>query len=126
MKRIISALLMLCLLCAMLSACADTSEPVTEVKHSIYQKNGRDYISFYLTAPEAAGVWTNSLGESGLLGMIESREVVQEKARYTTLILESRSEGEETFVFTLASGKSFEYLLKIQKDEDGILRITVK
>lgn len=127
MKRYIALLLALCFSLLCLSACGEDEKEIrAEVKYSVYEKEKTDFISFYLTAdPDRHGEWSCSFGEKNTLLLLEQLESTGNGAKYTTLILKAVAEGEDIFGFTLEDGRAFEYLVKVKKDDSGILRIAV-
>ncbi|MBQ8895920.1 MAG: hypothetical protein IJY88_03915 [Clostridia bacterium] len=127
MKKYIALLLALCLSLLCLSACGGDEEEVKpEVKYSVYEKEQTDYISLYLTARESDGEFSITPESPSTLTLLERLESSGNGAEYTTLIYKATAEGEDAFAFSLESGKIFEYSIKVKKDEQGILRITVK
>ncbi len=140
MKRYVALCLVLCLSLLCFYACSgDESDIEAEVKYSVYENEGVDHVSFYLTADtDTDGEWSCSFGEMNTLSILEKNEVERKSAKilglfelggngvkYTTIICKAKAEGEDICTFTLNDGRVCEYLVKVKKDDSGILRITV-
>lgn len=126
MKKFIYILAAL-LLIVSLAGCGNDLEVEAEIKYSVYENDGADKVSFYLTSDiEKDGKWQYTLDGLTNLAVFETNtQTAEDIAEYTTIILKPVGEGEETLSFTLNDGRICEYLVKVKKDNAGILRITV-
>lgn len=134
MKRFFCLLLVFILTVPMFCSCGkDDLDVVTGVTYTVYELDGSDMISFYMTSDQKVyGDWSYSIDESGIFEVfLENRETkeygkMKNKgvAVYSTLILKPMSEGEGNISFTLSAGDmKYEYKLSTSKDENGIMRI---
>lgn len=128
MKKLISLTLAV-LFCICLTSCGEdeaTTNVDAEIKYSVYENEGSDMASFYLTSDiEKDGQWEFSHQELKTLSLAHDLDELQNDAYYRTLIFKPNSEGEDVLTFTLANGTSREYLIKVSKDDAGIFRIKV-
>lgn len=127
MKRKFICILAALLLVVSLAGCGSDLEVEAEIKYSVYENDGADKVSFYLTSDiEKDGKWQYTLDGLTNLAVFETNtQTAEDIAEYTTIILKPVGEGEETLSFTLNDGRVCEYLVKIKKDSSGIFRITV-
>lgn len=126
MKRLLLVLLSITLFIPFVS-CKDEIEIETNVKYTVYENEGTDMVSFYMTSDkEADGEWRYSADGLTCLEVFYEGDQTEENASYRTLILSPSAEGEDTVTFTLDDGRKYEYLVKTAKDKTGIMRITVE
>ena len=129
MKRIISLTLAI-LLCFAFTACKkEKIDFKTEVKYSVYEQvegdKVFDMVSFYMTSDKKnEGLWEYSAEELSCLSVYHETDSTEQNVSYRTLILKAESEGTEKLSFSL-NGEALEYLIKITKDDKGVLRIKV-
>lgn len=128
MKKLISLTLAV-LFCICLTSCGEdeaTTNVDAEIKYSVYENEGSDMVSFYLTSDiEKDGQWEFSHQELKTINLAHDLDELQDDAYYRTLIFKPKAEGEDTLTFTLANGTSREYLITVSKDDAGIFRIKV-
>lgn len=126
MKRLI-CLILAVLFCICLTSCGeDEIQADAEIKYSVYENEGSDMVSFYLTSDiEKDGQWEFSHQELKTVNLAHDLDELQDNAYYRTLIFKPKAEGEDILTFTLANGTAREYLIKVSKDDAGIFRIKV-
>lgn len=132
MKKIICLLLVLIFPCIVLVSCGEDKDIVTDVKFSVYDNGDGDMISFYMTSDTSVyGSWNHTFNDDNFEVFFESEELKdygsfgnKTTASYKTLILKPLGEGEANISFSLTQGdKEYEFSLKVEKDENGSLRI---
>ena len=126
MKRLI-CLILAVLFCICLTSCGDPEiQADAEIKYSVYENEGSDMVSFYLTSDiEKDGQWEFSHQELKTVNLAHDLDELQDNAYYRTLIFKPKAKGEDILTFTLANGTAREYLIKVSKDDAGIFRIKV-
>ena len=132
MKRLIF-LFIAVLLCFSLTACGEDKDIVTEVKFTVYENDGVDFISFYMTSDvKPLGVWEYNISDKAMFETFLETEETNDygtfglggTASYKTLVLKPVSEGNTTITFNLTEGDAKkEFSLKVAKDDSGIFRI---
>lgn len=132
MKRLIF-LFIAVLLCFSLTACGEDKDIVTEVKFTVYENDGTDFISFYMTSDvKPLGVWEYSISDGKLFETFLETEETNDygtfglggTTSYKTLVLKPVSEGNTAITFNLTEGDAKkEFSLKVAKDDSGIFRI---
>lgn len=132
MKRFIFVLIAI-LLCFSLTACGEDKEIVTEVKFTVYENDGTDFISFYMTSDvKPLGVWEYTISDSKLFETFLENEETNDygtfgwggTASYKTLVLKPVAEGNATITFNLTEGdQKQEFSVNVAKDDSGIFRI---
>lgn len=126
MKTKLIPILLAVLFCACLTSCGEDLDVTTEIKYSVYEHEGSDMVSFYLTADtDAESDWSYSLSELTALEVYHKTAESEQNAAYTTIIFKPKAEGEDILTFNLENGGECQYLVKTAKDESGIIRITV-
>lgn len=124
-------MLLVLVFCLGITSCGTDINVVTGVKNTVYENDGSDMISFYMTSDEKAyGEWEYSSEGEVFEIFAETEETKNhgsfgtKKANFKTLILKPVSEGSAKITFTLEkTGEVTEYNLTVAKDENGILRI---
>lgn len=122
-------MLLAVLFCICLTSCGDDIEVDTEVKYTVYENEGSDMISFYMSSDvNQSGEWEYSLSEIKCFDVFYESAEEKSNASYKTLILKPNAETEEAitigFTLTESDGRQ-EFKVSVKKDENGILRITV-
>ncbi len=107
-----------------LVACGEEKEVEVGVKYSVYENEGSDMISFYMTGDGSK--WQYALAEDSIFEIFYDPTEENDGVYYQTLVLKPKSEGEETLTFTLEEQGDRVYEATVKKDKDGVLRITVK
>ncbi len=133
MKKSIIFILVTILLCFSLTACGEDKDIVTEVKFTVYENDGVDFISFYMTSDvDPLGVWEYNISDNKMFETFLETEETNDygtfglggTASYKTLVLKPASEGSATISFNLTEGdQKKEFSLKVAKDDSGIIRI---
>ena len=123
------------LFCICLTSCNNDLDVVTDVKYSVYENDGSDMISFYMTSDiDPYGIWEYTIGDSDIFEVFHTSDETKEygnlfekrEASYPTLILKPKSEGKATVSFSLTSSEETrEYNIEVTKDTSGILRIKI-
>jgi hypothetical protein len=129
-KRLLLTLFAL-VICLDVTSCATEINVETGVKNSVYELDGSDMISFYMTSDaKPFGVWDYSLDGNVFETFAETEETKDygnfgsDQANYRTLILKPTEEGSAKITFILEkTGEKKEFDLTVTKDENGILRI---
>ncbi len=106
----------------------DDDEVVTSVRFSVYEKDGTDMVSFYMTSDtKPYGVWEYTI-ENELFEIFDENEETNDyglfgmggTASYRTLILTPVKEGEATISFKLTEGDmKHSFSVKVTKDGDS-------
>lgn len=114
------------LFCICLTSCSKTLEVETGIKYSVYENDGKDMVSFYLTSDvDRDDVWKYDLKNIEALKVEFINTTTESNASYITVALSAKAEGEDILTFTLDNGTEKEFLVKCKKDDNGVLRITV-
>lgn len=114
------------LFCICLTSCSKTLEVETGIKYSVYENDGKDMVSFYLTSDvDRDDVWKYDLKNIEALKVEFIDTTTESNASYITVALSAKAEGEDILTFTLDNGTEKEFLVKCKKDDNGVLRITV-
>ncbi len=119
-----------------LVSCGNEAEIETEVRYSVYENDGIDTVSFYMTSDiNADGEWEYEIGDSDLFEIFHTSEETNEignffnktEASYKTLVLKPLSEGKTVITFSLdRKSEIFEYNVAITKDSSGIFRVKIE
>jgi uncharacterized cupredoxin-like copper-binding protein len=126
MKTKILSVFMAVLFCICLTSCSKTLEVETGIKYSVYENDGKDMVSFYLTSDvDRDDVWKYDLKNIEALKVEFINTTTESNASYITVALSAKAEGEDILTFTLDNGTEKEFLVKCKKDGNGVLRITV-
>ncbi len=127
MKRRFIFLILAMLFCIVLTSCGEEIDVVTEARYSVYENEGSDMISFYMTCDiDKDGKWIYSKDGLKCFDVYLETEETNENAHFQTLILKPTKEGEADVILSLEDGRYCEYIVTVKKDDNGILRITVK
>ena len=130
MKKLLLTLFAL-VICLGVTSCGTDINVETGVKNTVYELDGSDMISFYMTSDvKPFGVWDYSL-DGGVFETFAETEETKDygalgsrSANYKTLILKPTEEGSAKITFILEkTGEKKEFDLTVTKDENGILRI---
>lgn len=129
-KRLLLTLFAL-VICLGVTSCGTDISVETGVKNTVYELDGSDMISFYMTSDvKPFGVWDYSLDGNVFETFAETEETKEygtmgsQSANYKTLILKPTEEGSAKITFILEkTGEKKEFDLTVSKDENGILRI---
>lgn len=126
MKKLISLTLAV-LFCICLTSCGeDEIQAEADIKYSVYENEGTDMVSFYLTSDiEKDGQWEFSHQDLTTINLAHDLDELQDNAYYRTLIFKPIAEGEEELQFSLTNGTSQCYTVNVSKDDSGIFRITI-
>ncbi len=133
MKKLIITLLALAF-CLGLTSCGDEISFVSGVKNTVYENDGSDMVSFYMTSDaKSEGIWNYTLEGENFEIFAETEEIKKhgsfdsQKASFKTLILKPTDEGSAKIVFECdKNGDTKEYTLTVTKDENKVLRIKVE
>lgn len=117
--------------CLGVTSCGSNINVETGVKHSIYDLDNGDMISFYMTSDKSSqGVWSYSIDGEAFEIFDETEEnqshgkFNNQTANFKTLILKPKSEGSAKITFTLEkTGETKEFILTVSKDENKVFRI---
>lgn len=115
------------LFCIALTSCGEEIDVTTEIRYSVYENEGSDMVSFYMTCDiDKDGKWIYSKDGLTCLNVYLETEETKENAHFQTLILKPTKEGEADVIFSLEDGRYCEYIVTVAKDDNGVLRIKVK
>ncbi|MBQ9847766.1 MAG: hypothetical protein IJO64_01740 [Clostridia bacterium] len=115
-----------------LSSCSFTEKPETDLEFVVYENNGTDMISFYMTSIiDNEGVWDYYVDSMYCIKEFHNSEETKEfgfmgmggTASYKTIIFKPVAVGEQEIQFRLNNADARIFKLKVTADKDDIYRI---